>query len=523
MKKTSGLALVLILIISLCFSLSGCKKDENYPVTVGHTKITEAPVKVISLSDNIADIICYMGYASKLAGVSDSCTQAEITQYVTSVGKEDFPNAELIINSGANVVFADAPLNINVERKLKDAGITVITTFYPANDSQLLSLYETIGTVLGGDTDGRQKGIDAYNRLMSVLTTAQSEAASVASTKTMCYLYLDGTNKLCSYTGAFDNGMALGFLGTTNIASNFTSEHVDENVLKLSNPDFIFFDNSAVMEKLTSDSSLKTLNAVTKGNVFELKKEELSRQGESLINVQNFMLSSMFPNFVEAPAPISEDISSYYGITLTEDMNFKAGDDNDSIKYMQQRLVDLGYLDLGEDSPTTYFGSMTEDALKSFQSTNGLEASGIASFETMKKLFASDALGANGEPFVPEKPQEVPTTPATEASTEATSAEETTPATTPQSNSNADAPITITDSTVYQSGDEHNDIIAIQTRLVELMYLSFDEGDSPTSYYGPGTENAISSFQESNGLAVTGVADAETLRVLFSSEAKIPQ
>ena len=55
------------------------------------------------------------------------------------------------------------------------------------------------------------------------------------------------------------------------------------------------------------------------------------------------------------------------------------------------------------------------------------------------------------------------------------------------------------------------------------MYLSFDEGDSPTNYYGPGTESAISSFQESNDLAVTGVADAETLRVLFSDEAKIPQ
>lgn len=523
MNKIKFTALVLALVIPFCFLLTGCKNDANYPVTVGHTKISESPVKVIALSDNIADIICYMGYASKLAGVSDACTQSEITQYVTSVGEEDFPNAELIINSGATVVFADSPLNINVERKLRDAGITIITTFYPSNETQLLSLYKTIGAVLGGDTDGTQKGIDAYNRLMSILTTAKDEAATVASTKTVCYLYLDGTGKLCSYTGAFDDGMALSFLGTTNIAANFVSNEVDESVLKLSNPDFIFFDSSEVMEKLNSDSSLKKLNAIAKGNIFELKKEELSRQGESLVNVQSFMLSSMFPNFIEAPAPISEDISSYYGITLTEDMSFKAGDDNENIIYMQQRLVDLGYLDLGEDSPTSYFGSMTEEALKTFQSANALEASGIASFETMKKLFSSDALGANGGTYVPEKPQTETTSPSTEATAEATSAEETTSATAPQPNNSSDAPITITDSTVYQSGDEHDDIIAIQTRLVELMYLSFDEGDSPTSYYGPGTESAISSFQESNGLSVTGIADSETLRVLFSSEAKIPQ
>ncbi len=526
MNKIKFTALLLAIVLSFCFLLTGCKSDANYPVTIGHTKIQESPVKVIALSDNIADIICYMGYASKLAGVSDACTQEEITKYITSVGEEDFPNADLIINSGATVVFADSPLNINVERKLKDAGITVITTFYPSNDAQLLTLYKTIGAALGGNTDGTEKGVDAYNRLMSILTTAQNEAATVASTKTVCYLYLDGTGKLCTYTGAFDDGMVLGFLGTTNIASNFPSNEVDTSVLKLSNPDFIFFDNTAVMEKLTNDASLKNLSAITKGNVFELKKEELTRQGESLVNVQNFMLSSMFPNFIEAPAPISEDISSYYGITLTEDMSYKAGDDNDNIIYVQQRLVDLGYLDLGEDSPTSYFGSMTEEALKSFQSSNGLEASGIASFETMKKLFSSDALGANGEPFVPEKPQEETTAPQSEASSEAdtnASVEETTSATTPQAEIDPNAPITITDSTVYQAGDEHDDIIAIQTRLVDLMYLSFDEGDSPTNYYGAGTENAISNFQESNGLAVTGVADEETLRVLFSSEAKIPQ
>lgn len=524
MNKNKALCLILALVISLCFLLTGCSGDANYPVTVGHTRIEESPVKVVSLSDNIADIICYMGYASKLAGVSDSCTQKEISQYITSVGDETAPNVELIINSGATVVFADSSININVERQLKEAGITIINTLYPSNDTQLLSLYESIGAVLGGDTDGRQKGIDAYNRIMSILNSAKDEAIAVASTKTMCYLYLDGTGRLCSYTGNVDDGMVLSYLGTTNIASNFTSQYAEESILKLSNPDFIFFDSSQVMERLNSSNSLKTLNAITKGNTFELKKEELSRQGESLVNVQSFMLSSMFPNFVEAPVQTSEDISSVYGITLSEDMQYKNGDDDENIIYIQQRLVDLGYLDLGEDAPTSYFGSMSEEALKSFQSANELEASGIASYETLKKLFSSDALGASGSTFVPEV-----SIPETTASTEegTTTAEETdaTDATSSNSDANADvnAPITITDSTVYQSGDEHNDIIAIQQRLVDLMYLSFDEGDSPTSYYGPGTESAISSFQESNGLAVTGVADAETLNVLFSDEAKLPQ
>ena len=225
----------------------------------------------------------------------------------------------------------------------------------------------------------------------------------------------------------------------------------------------------------------------------------------------------MFPNFVDAPKVEADDLSSAYGITLTEDMSIKNGDDNENVIAVQQRLVDLGFLDLEGDEPTTYFGSMSEEALMSFQTANSLEPSGIASYETLKKLFSSDALGASGETYVPETtaPQAEDDTTATEPETDETTA--------PSENSYTDAPFVITDSTLYQSGDEHEDIKAIQDRLVELLYLSFDEGDSSTTYYGAGTETAISNFQESNGLSATGIADAETLRVLFSEDAKIPQ
>lgn len=521
MKKSKALICVLAMVFSLCFMLAGCKGDGNYPVTVGHTEFKEAPDKVVSLSDNIADIICYMGYSTKLSGRSDACTQPELKEYVTSVGSELSPNTDLIISSNAKVVLTDSTLDEAAKTALEDKGITVIKMLYPQTEAQLKSLYASIGAILGGNNDGREKGSSAYDRLMSILNSARDEVSTVASTKTLCYLYVDSRDRLCAYTGTADDGLVLNYLGVTNIAANFESGYVDENLLKLSNPDYIFFDSSAVMEKLTSSSTLQNLSAIRKGNVYELKKEELNRQGESLINVQAFMLSSMFPNFVDAPVVKSEDLSSAYGITLTEDMNFKAGDDNENIICIQKRLVDLGYLDLEGDEPTTYFGTMSEEALMAFQSNNSLEPSGVAGFETLKRLFDSNALGASGSTFIPETTANA-TEPASEEDT--TNAEGETTA--PESDSPAvsyDAPFAISDSTVYQSGDDHEDIKAIQERLVDLLYLSFDEGDSPTTYYGPGTETAILNFQESNGLSATGIADAETLKVLFSDDAKIPQ
>lgn len=526
MKKTRAISIMLVCVLCLCFMLTGCKsKDGNYPVTVGHTEFKESPLKVVCLSDNIADIICYMGYATKLGGVSDSCTQSEITQYVTSVGSESSPNTELIVSSGANVVFTDSTLDEAVKTTLEDKGVKVVKTLYPVNEGQLKSLYENIGAILGGDTEGREKGISSYDRLISILNSAKDQVISVSATKTMCYLYLDDKGKLCSFTGATDDGMVLSYLGVTNIASNFPSKYADESILKLSNPDYIFFDSSAVMEKLTESETLKSLSAITKGNIFELKKEELTRQGDSLIKVQNFMLASMFPNFVDAPSVESKDLSSAYGITLTEDMSFSVEDDDENVIYIEQRLADLGFFDTNEDAPNSYFGTLTEEALMAFQSANSLEPSGMASYETLKKLFSSASLGADGNTFVPEVTVPEVTTP------ENTNTEETTAPTEEENTTSADrgeaiitnAPFEIYDSTVYQSGDENENIRSIQERLVDLLYLSFDEGDSATTYYGAGTETAITNFQESNNLPVTGIADAETLRVLFSDEAKIPQ
>jgi peptidoglycan hydrolase-like protein with peptidoglycan-binding domain len=59
-------------------------------------------------------------------------------------------------------------------------------------------------------------------------------------------------------------------------------------------------------------------------------------------------------------------------------------------------------------------------------------------------------------------------------------------------------------------------VIFMQARLRELDYLYF----VPSGNYASMTENAVSAFQQTNGLAATGLADTETLEALFSSTAK---
>ncbi len=65
-------------------------------------------------------------------------------------------------------------------------------------------------------------------------------------------------------------------------------------------------------------------------------------------------------------------------------------------------------------------------------------------------------------------------------------------------------------------GSGGEEVLRLQTRLQELGY---DVG-ALDGNYGSGTKNTVKCFQATNGLEQTGIADAETLRVLFSDSAR---
>ncbi len=520
-KKILSVLLTIIMVLSVVCSLSACSpSDGNYPVTVGQTTLKKKPEKVVVLSDNLADIIYYMGYSTQICAISDSCTQEILSKYIPSVGDETTPNTDAIIESGATLVLTDTPLSSVAKDKLSGEGIEVINLMVPTTLEQLTTVYTTLGTIFGGDTDGRKTGEDSVSRLLTTLEQAEKEVESSNIVKLVCYLYLDENNDLCSYSSSTCEGMVLDYVSATNVASNFPDEKVEEDILRLSNPDYIFYDNENVLNYLHLSSSLSGMSALKKGNTYILPKTSLQRLGASLIETQNFLLSKIFPDSVSTIIT-AESYAEAYGITLDESTLYEKGADHQDIKAIQLRLIDLGYLELSKDEVTTYFGSMSEEALKSFQSANGIEATGVADYETLEALFLSTTLSTQGQTVAPEISQNSADTEPEATEPEATESAE---AGSAQINVNTNGyNIDLSTAKTYQAGDEHEDIKAIQQRLEELLYLTFGEGDTYTSYYGAGTERAIMNFQESNGLIVTGIADYNTLQLLFSDSAKQPQ
>ena len=137
---------------------------------------------------------------------------------------------------------------------------------------------------------------------------------------------------------------------------------------------------------------------------------------------------------------------------------------------LQQRLKDLGYYTIRVDG---IFGSGTQRAVREFQANNGLTVTGRADDVTQKLLYSSAAKPAG-----------------TGASGSYT--------------------------TLARSSRYSSQVVTLQRRLKALGYLA----GAADGYFGSQTYRAVRSFQSRNGLSVTGIADPDTQKLLYSAAAK---
>ena len=133
------------------------------------------------------------------------------------------------------------------------------------------------------------------------------------------------------------------------------------------------------------------------------------------------------------------------------------------VKKVQQRLMDLGFMD--NDEPTDYYGEATRQAVLHFQRQNELPMDGIVGNTTWDALMAEDAKYY-----------------------------------------------------AVSKGTEGEDIKRIQQRLYELGYLA--SADQVTGNFGDSTEAAVLKLQEVNGLTQDGKVGRQTFNLLYSDEIK---
>ena len=155
------------------------------------------------------------------------------------------------------------------------------------------------------------------------------------------------------------------------------------------------------------------------------------------------------------------------------DRTLRKGDTGLDVKYVMQRLYDLGFYNKKADEK---FGNGMLTAVKAFQKKNGLTVDGLVGKKTVAVMFSAGALDADDPVPVPEPdPLELP----------------------------------------YKYGDKGDEIKLVQQALNNLGY----KAGKADGVYGKNTREAVKLFQARNGMTVDGKVGARTLNRLFSADA----
>ena len=292
MKKILSVILAVLILSSCAVLFSACSgsKSGEYPVTIGDITVKSEPKNIVVLNDNLADIISYIGYDVKMVGRGIACDQ-DFLKVVPSVGSADNPSIDTIQSYETDLVIADNTLNEKSRAKLEEAGITVISFETPNSFEELETLYVNLGTVLGGNVTGSEKGAEGYEDLISTLASFKKAVSGVI--KTVAYLYIEQNGQLCTFPAGSIQAEILSYTGALNIFANEETEVIDPAQLKMGTPTYIFYDSEDVPGYLRNDESLSTLSALTSERTAMIPLKNFYRMGttmeDTVFNMTNIM------------------------------------------------------------------------------------------------------------------------------------------------------------------------------------------------------------------------------------------
>lgn len=281
MKRTLSLILAFCIAMSCAVLLIGCDKtgsSAGYPVTINDTTIKKEPKKIVVLNDELADIISYIGYDIKMVGRSAECDQ-EFLHVVPTMGVAASPDVKAITDAGTDLVVADNTLSANIRQTLEQAGVTVLSITPPTTLEELHTVYVNLGTALGGSENGALKGENGFNDLHKMLDTLNTASSNVV--QTAAYLYLDGSGQLCTLIKDSLEYVIFNFNGCSNVFVNQTEPVVNAKELKLSSPNYIFYDTPEVLEYLKKTPDFAKLSGLVKNQTLQIPIKQFRRHGST--------------------------------------------------------------------------------------------------------------------------------------------------------------------------------------------------------------------------------------------------
>lgn len=394
--KNKYLCLVMMMVASICFV--GCSMFKNtdeqaeYPVTVNFVTVDKKPKRVIVLSDSLADIVIGLSDVDKVCARSDECTQEAFLK-LPSVGSKSNPSVEMIKSFDADLILYDSDLAQETIDSITSVGVKLFKLEPACDRDSLGALYNNVGMILEGNITGKKSAEKLYKEVTYALDEVAKVVPIQTANPTVCYLF-DDSGRVVNKDLFANNIMSM--IRCTNVAADAQDGVIDLNVLKAANPLFVF---CAVGMKEKVSAVLADTQAVQSSNVYELSRELITRQGETILSAVKEMVAKVYKDLKlvsdKSTLPKASDLESTKPSEAQSTESKSSAFDlstnipsKDDIVSIQKRLDDLNYL---HTAPDGAMSDSMKQAIKDFKYLNGLDVTDEIDDGFMQKLFSGSA------------------------------------------------------------------------------------------------------------------------------------
>ena len=265
--KIIKLLSVILSIMVLIFTFSGCQAEDGYPVTVGNTEITEPPKTVATISEQAASSICALGYRSYLVGAPTEFFKVQV-QGVTDLGSASNIDYEKLYELAPDLLIVPNELLASVEGNLKARNIKTVLLKTPTKYSEVAPYYEALSKLFLGE----ERYTEAYDPYMGETERIISDVkASLNGVNKRVVLFVE---EGFVATGDTLAGEALKLSGMVNIAEQSTDYTMSLADIKTADPEVIFCPKG-LSETILKSKDYKDLSAVKNAAVYEVDVDAL--------------------------------------------------------------------------------------------------------------------------------------------------------------------------------------------------------------------------------------------------------
>ena len=208
---------------------------EAYPVSFDSETFESSPASVASLSPALTEILCELGLADRIAGVSSYCEKPR--EDMPEIGSPAFPDIDRIIELSPELLITQSPLASTDVVRLKQAGIRTLYLPVPSSFAYLCEEYIRISLIFYGNVDSRQIAEAALAGIEASMLEAQSIEADIS------FICVRGTSDggyIVDVCEGIENDM-LSVYGE-NLLLGRESAFISEEELSELEPDVIFAD-----------------------------------------------------------------------------------------------------------------------------------------------------------------------------------------------------------------------------------------------------------------------------------------